>query len=350
MAQQSAVIGIITPKREKNYSLSLMRFLAMLSLTTCHMFQQAGHEITANLLSTSVQLFLLMSGYLYAHKEFTEPGSRVSFVLKNFVKILLDYYLCVFLLIIPVYYFVAPWNLSGSNIYRMLIGRSGWQGVHHLWYICHCLLCYMMTPALYDLKKYFKEKNFTLPGVILLIAAMEILLKSYESYFMPYWLSLYVIGYFVADIGDEAKLKRLWIISCVLGAGLTALTYWYKFYYYDSIGGDVSTFVYHLFVFLFEYGVVLLGLAVFLSFIILTKSVRWPQWMRNLFDKTDVLSYDVYLVHMIFVEGCLSIIGKTGSAALEAAVTICEIFAAAVILHWISAKIKPLMNRLTAKL
>lgn len=347
MAQQAT---LQTAKREKNYSLSLMRFLAMLSLTTCHMFQQAGHEITANLLSTAVQLFLLMSGYLYAHKEFTEPGARVSFVLKNFVKILLDYYLCVFLLILPVYYFVAPEYLTGSNIYKMLIGRSGWQGVHHFWYICHCLMCYLATPMLYDLKCYLRKKGHMLAGVILFIAAMEILLKSYESYFMAYWLSCYVIGYFLPEIKSEGKLKALWGVSAVVGVGLTALTYWYKFYYYDSIGGQVSTFVYRLFVFLFEYGVVTFGLAVFLSFIILTKNMRLPEWTRKLFDKTDVLSYDVYLVHMIFVEGCLTIIGRTGNAALEAVVTIAEVFITATVLHWISARLKPLVNRLSDKL
>lgn len=347
MAQQTAVQ---VTKREKNYSLSLMRFLAMLSLTTCHMFQQAGHEITANLLSTAVQLFLLMSGYLYAHKEFSEPGARVSFVLKNFVKILLDYYLCIMLLILPVYYFVAPWNLTGSNIYRLLIGRSGWQGVHHFWYICHCLLCYLATPMLYDIKCYLRKKGHMLAGVVLLIAAMEILLKSYESYFMPYWLSLYVIGYFLPEIKSENKLRLLWATSAVLGVGLTALTYWYKFYYYDSIFGQVSNFTYHLFVFLFEYGVVIFGLAVFLSFIILTRNMRMPDWVRKLFDKTDVLSYDVYLVHMIFVEGCLSIIGRTGNAALEAVVTLTEVFLAAAVLHWISSRLKPLADRLTAKL
>lgn len=347
MAQQAT---LQTTKREKNYSLSLMRFLAMLSLTTCHMFQQAGHEITANLLSTAVQLFLLMSGYLYAHKEFTEPGARVSFVLKNFVKILLDYYLCVFLLILPVYYLVAPENLTGSNIYKLLIGRSGWHGVHHFWYICHCLLCYLATPMLYDIKCYLRRKGHMLACVILFIAAMEILLKSYESYFMPYWLSCYVIGYFLPEIKGEGRLKALWGVSAVVGVGLTALTYWYKFYYYDSIGGQVSNFVYRLFVFLFEYGVVTFGLAVFLSFIILTKNLRLPGWTRKLFDKTDVLSYDVYLVHMIFVEGCLSIIGRTGSAALEAVVTLAEVFVTAAILHWISSRLKPLVNRLSDKL
>ena len=207
-----------------------------------------------------------------------------------------------------------------------------------------------MTPALYDLKKYFRAKNCTLAGVILLIAAMEVLLKSYESYFMPYWLSCYVIGYFIADIKDEKKLRLLWAVSAVVGVGLTALTYWYKFYYYDSVLGQVSTLTYYVFKFLFEYGVVIFGLAVFLTFIIVTRGIRWPQRLKGFFDWTDGISYDVYLVHMIFVEGCLSIIGKTGSAALEAVVTLAEVFAAAVILHWISGRLKPLANRLSAKL
>lgn len=345
-----AAVGALPVKKAKNYSLSLMRFLAMLSLTTCHMFQQAGHEITANLLSTSVQLFLIMSGYLYAHKDFSEPGSRVSFVLKNFVKILLDYYLCVILLILPVYYFVAPENLTGTNLLKLFIGRSGWHGVHHFWYICHCLLCYLITPMLFDIKRYLKARGATLIGLIAFIAAMELILKSYESYFMPYWLSCYVIGYFLPEVKSEKKLKLLWGISAVVGVGLTALTYWWKFYYYASIGGRVPTLIYYLFVFLFEYGVVIFGLAVFLSFFFLTRGIHWPEWLMRLFDKTDSISYDVYLVHMIFVEGCLSIIGRTGSPALEAAVTIAEVFIAAIILHWISGLFKPLISRLNQKL
>lgn len=348
MAQLTA--SAPTGRRVKDYSLSFMRFVAMLCLTTCHMFQQAGHEITANLLSTSVQLFLLMSGYLYAHKEFDVPGARISFVLKNCVKILLDYYLCVFLLILPAYYFVAPENLTETNIYSLLIGKNGWHGVHHLWYISHCLLCYAATPMLYDLKKYLKAKNRTLLGVVLFIAFMEVFLKSFESYFMPYWLSLYVIGYFLPDVPQGKKLRALWISSSVLGVALTVLTYWYKFYYYDSVQGQVSMLNYYSFVFLFEYGVVLLGLAVFLTFLMLTRRINWPDGAKKLFDKTDRISYDVYLVHMIFVEGCLSIIGKTNSWALEAVVTVAEVFAAAAVLHFISYLLKPLADRLSAKL
>lgn len=335
----------------KNYSLSLMRFLAMLSLTTCHMFQQAGYEITANLLSTAVQLFLLLSGYLYAHKEFDEPAGRVSFVLKNFVKILLDYYLCVILLIVPVYYFKAPEYITSTGLLHLAFGHSGWHGVHHLWYICHCLLCYVMTPVLYDLKRYFKAKGCMLAGVIALLAAMELILKVYESYFKAYWLACYVIGYFMADIvEDKKKLNTLWAFSAVSGAALTALTYWYKFYYYDSVSGQVSMLTYYVFVFLFEYGVVLLGLGVFITLFILTRSVHWPDGLRKLFDVTDKLSYDVYLVHMIFVEGCLTVIGKLGNIWLEAAITLAEVFLTAAILHWISNRLKPLTDKLTARL
>lgn len=341
----------VRPAKVKNYSLSLMRLLAMLSLTTCHMFQQAGHEITANLLSTAVQIFLMLSGYLYAHKEFTDPAARVSFVLKNAVKILLDFYLCVFLLILPVYYFKAPEYLTGSNIYRLLLGHSGWYGVHHLWYISSCLLCYMATPMLFDLKLYFRAKSCTLAGVILLITAMEVLLKSFESYFQAYWLSCYVIGYFVADIKDDMpKLRRLWFAALALGVGLTALTYWYKFYYYDSVLGRVSMPMYYGFRFLFEYGVVLFGLGVFLTLLVTTRGISWPARARRMFDTTDTLSYDVYLVHMIFVEGCLTVIGSLGNIWLEAAITLTGVFAAAWVLHLISGRLKPLVNRLCDKL
>lgn len=35
--------------------------------------------------------------------------------------------------------------------------------------------------------------------------------------------------------------------------------------------------------------------------------------MQKILDVSDKLSYDIYLTHMIYVKGILSIIGKTGS-------------------------------------
>ena len=160
-----------------------------------------------------------------------------------------------------------------------------------------------------------------------------------------------MIGYFVADIKDDMpKLRRVWFAALVLGIGLTALTYWYRFYSSDSVLGPVSALMEYAFVFLFQYGVVLFGLGVFLTLLITTRGIRWPGWARKIFDTTDTLSYDVYLVHMIFVEGCLTVIGRLGNVWLEAVITLTEVFVAAWVLHWISGRLKPLVNRLTAKL
>ena len=63
--------------KEKDYSLSMIRFLAMFMVIFCHIFEWIGFSagysrrlgILGNFLAVGVQLFLMLSGYLYGLKE-----------------------------------------------------------------------------------------------------------------------------------------------------------------------------------------------------------------------------------------------------------------------------------------
>lgn len=81
-------------KTVKDYSVSLIRLVAMYLIVTCHVFQYFDHEL-AYWFNTGVQLFLFISGWLYATKIIDKPA---SFLKRTLTRLLSDY--CIFLVLV----------------------------------------------------------------------------------------------------------------------------------------------------------------------------------------------------------------------------------------------------------
>ena len=330
----------------KNYSLSLIRILALFLVIFCHIFELTSYSILGNYLAVGVQLFLPLSGYLYSHKEFEDSKSRIKFVFKNCYKILVDYYICVIIFIV-VYYFVQPECINLRSIWDILLCKSAWFGIHHLWYIPYCLMCYLITPLLYDLKKYLKSGGGNiLSGFLIFIIAFEILLYTYNSYFMPMRIISYIIGYFLPEIKSFKKLFVLWNISVFIAIVLNIIRYKYMYVWTPEAFTGIKSEVLE---FLYNYANLFLGLSLFLTIVIFLRNVDWPVWTQHIFDKTDILSYDFYLVHMIFVKGCLSLIGKLGSFIVEVLAILIVTFISGILLHLCSNFVKKLISKTYCK-
>ena len=99
----------------RDVSISLIRGIAMLMVITCHLCEQLSQGMSGreadfflwfgNYCANGVQIFLFISGYLYAGKDryFGLRGERITFLGKSFAKILFPYYVYSFLVILPVY-------------------------------------------------------------------------------------------------------------------------------------------------------------------------------------------------------------------------------------------------------
>ena len=94
--------------REKNYSISLLRMLAVISIIFCHSFEYSSSifinkgwilKSIGNYLANSVQVFLIISGFLYGNRKnnvekseenpFISSEVRIRFLIKNSFKRLL---------------------------------------------------------------------------------------------------------------------------------------------------------------------------------------------------------------------------------------------------------------------
>lgn len=69
------------------------------------------------------------------------------------------------------YYFKEPLVLTKRKIIEVLITSDTISGVHHLWFIPYILFCYFLTPYLYDIKEYLKNKSKKsfIKGILLLL-------------------------------------------------------------------------------------------------------------------------------------------------------------------------------------
>lgn len=92
-------------QRESN-AISVLRVLAMSSVVACHILQGLDNP-WAWILNVGVQVFLVMSGYLYGHKQI---GDWKQWFVKRFQKLYIPYVLFVIVSVL------AYWLFSDAKI------------------------------------------------------------------------------------------------------------------------------------------------------------------------------------------------------------------------------------------
>ena len=154
-----------------------------------------------NWLNVGVQVFLLLSGFLYGNKHKIDPK---TFYWKNIPKILIDYWFYVALMV-PVYLFVANRNISMNEYIRLLLGISvGIPGMGHLWYISTILVCYIITPLVF---RQLRPKVNVL-FILLLFVVSEIVFAVLPG-FTGAWINCFVFGMLLGNDRKKAKDYKL---------------------------------------------------------------------------------------------------------------------------------------------
>lgn len=176
---------------KKDYTISLIRGFAMCMIITCHICQY--YELTlAWWLNVGVQIFLILSGYLYANKKITD---RLSFYWERLCKILIEYWLFVLPATLLFWIFESQ-IMSSIKMMDLFLAHGTVDGLGHLWYIPYILLCYLMTPLFQDLFDFIDRtrgyKYFIFLAIIFMI--IHLLFKLFVPYFNPAWINAYVLG------------------------------------------------------------------------------------------------------------------------------------------------------------
>ena len=338
--------------KEKDYSISLLRMLAVISIIFCHSFEYSSSifvdkgwilESIGNYLANGVQVFLIISSFLYGAKSkknlFSDSKTRIKFLLKNSLKILKDYWVYCLLVIFPVYYLKESIILTKREVLGILVTSNVIDGVHHLWFIPYILFCYFLTPYLYDIKEYLKSKSKKgfITGVIFVLFIIIIFSYFFKFYFIPEWICCYVIGFFMIDIislldYNEKNILKIFILFNFVV--LNILRYYCNYINPNLFSREIT-------IKLTQWSQVFFAIV---SFFIVYKREILSKKLKKILDFSDKYSYDIYLAHMIYIKGALSVIFLTKFLILNYLVATLLSVVSGIILYHSCRKIEKLIS------
>lgn len=271
----------------KLQSISMIRFVSMLMIIACHICQYFDNYL-AWWLNVGVQMFFVISGFLYGSKQITNP---VQWFLKNIKKILLPYYL--FLLPVIILYFIfAPANIDFSSTIRSLLCIGTIDGIGNLWFVGYILFCYFITPILYELSIYLENKStkYSLLFISIFMLLFYVFGMLTNFYFRPYRILCYIIGFFIPLFIRKRGNVVLKYLLClvILATIISKIIYLYLIDMRPEMNG-ISHIegMSHLF----------LGISLTLGLMHLFRGLK-PMKILGFSDK---YSYSIYIVHQLFI-------------------------------------------------
>lgn len=292
----------------KDYTISIVRFVALVLIISCHMLQYFRIEL-AWWLNVGVQVFLCISGYLYGQRN-TPP--EVDFYRQRFKKILIPYYI-VFCIASTIYFLFARNKISLLLFLKGLLGGSTLNGGGHLWFIRMIITCYILTPLLGKFRDYYvKDARSFSCFTIICVVLLTLIFGSYaNSLLNPAWIGCYVIGYCLGinERNNYISWKSLLTVIAVptiLGNGIQI----YINYIAKIKFSGMTNFFYRYFQ---DYNHVFLGVFIFLMLKVLLENKQIGKNARMLLDFSDTYSYETYLVHQFIILGPFSLMALTRS-------------------------------------
>lgn len=286
---------------QKDSSIVYIRVCAMWMILGCHLMEQFQHplaHISAMFLNVGVELFLLISAYLYGQRKI--HMKIIPWYKKRFYRIVAPYYvflgllLCIYMfqgLQIDVFHWCVQFLLlQGFQIYV-------W-GAEHLWFLTVLLFCYLLTPLL-----EWCEDKFS-PRKKLICFGISIVAQSFATVYIStqlgrYWLliNFYVICY---ELG--ARQFKCRTIKHVAVAALLGLF---------SIAGRLigkicfdETVFYNVFISGITHCMLAISIFEILQFLA-------PKNAGKFITFFDSISYEVYLVHYMLIIGPISLFHYT---------------------------------------
>lgn len=322
----------------RDYAISYVRLIAMLMIIVCHFFQFYGNEL-AFWFNVGVQVFFVISGFLYGAKDIDEP---IDFICRQFKKILVPYY--TFLIPVSVLFFIfARSEFSITAFIKSVFCVGTMDGLGHLWFIGYILFCYLITPYLYQLRKKVEEYSLVkMTAVYIVILLGFVIIGTLtDFYFQPNMICCYIVGFIIASYKNKygnVALKISAILFIVSAVILNAIRVYVKYFYELS----KESIIYKLFSFAEPYIHLLLGVALFFILYYIFKKAG----ECTLLLWSDKFSFPIYIVHQTFILSAFSTMALTPYFLMNWLLTVLLIIVSGVVLYYVSnCVVKKINNR-----
>lgn len=285
----------------RDYSLSLVRLIALLMIISCHILQFYHCEL-AWWLNVGVQIFLCISGYLYGQKN---VGSIKAYYLRRIRKIGIPF-LIVSVFEIAVYFLFAREHISPVSAIRTLLLDKTLYGGEHLWFVPTILFCYALTPILESFFDHNDRKRFLLTVGVGLVVIFW--LCSVFTVFHPAWVSCYFIGYAMGVNEKRSYFKQKTVLLLL---GVLSLMNLVQIYLDYVLRYDPAGKVERIYKMWKDYNHVWLGAFLFAGLKRLFSGMVRGKRLRGVLDLTDQYSYECYLVHQFVILGPFTLLRIT---------------------------------------
>ena len=315
---------------------SMIRFIAMGLIIMCHICQFYD-SMLAWWFNIGVQIFFVLSGFLYGNKKIEDP---ILWVKRNYIKILLPYYIFSFVAII-LHYLFASESINIVSVIKLLFCVGTIDRIGHLWFVGHILFCYLITPYLAMFTEYLSNRKQDIKReiitILLLFACFYILCISIKFYFQVDKILCYLVGYFVAyfvtNYGDKVY-KLIFILSTPL-AILSKIIY-------VKLNMQGYCHISHV----EGFSHMLLGVALTFGMIFIFREIKFNY--RNLFGRilnfSDKNSYCIYLCHQLFILSPFTLMLYTEYRIVNILITLIMIVITGTILQIVATRISRLLN------
>ena len=185
------------------------------------------------------------------------------------------------------------------------------------------------TPYLFDIKEYLKNKSKKsfIKGLIFVLFIIMIFSYFFKFYFIPEWICCYIIGFFMTDIINnlsysEKRILKIFILFNFII--LNILRYYSNYINPNFFSTEITVRVTYLSQVFFA----------IVAFSIIHKVKVLSKKLKKILDFSDKYSYDIYLAHMIYIKGALSVMFLTKFLILNYLIaTFLSIFSGIILYH-----------------
>lgn len=304
--------------------IAYLRLLSCIAIVSCHIVHAYGN-IWASVLNTGVQIFFIISGYLYGAKRVTDVK---KFYFGRIIKVYLPYLIwtCIAAGLIMVfandYFFIRKFIFQIGLIETL-------DGQRHLWFIRILAICYLILP-LVDLPK----GRWSSISCLLIFGVFLIVCYTVTGEVNFIWIATYYIGYI---IGRWPKVLNVIAIPLILTAVIVFANVSPEDFKFSNYAPLLHIYTALVVISIF----MICNISNIKPLIIGFYPPRYPrlQLLRcnnvfmsiinnchkvansiNSFIKTHIVGryeFETYLTHQTFILGPLTVIGLTGNKALD---------------------------------
>lgn len=319
---------------QKNYGISITRFIAMITIIICHILQSRSNNLCFYF-NIGVSIFLFISGYIYGSRKI---NNVTHFYRNRAMRILIPYYLMIIIIIIV--NIIQGNSLKIQDILSSLLCLQ-WYGytvpnAGHLWYISCIIFCYLITPLLQQINIESKNTPLYKKCAFLAIIIVVLQLTYYLGGMKQATASIvpYLLGYFIsANLTNIYSLPH-WNRKILFPCLVFLLILYGAIYLFEALG------YFRMPSLLFSYYKIIVSSCLCMYFIEHNWSI--PH-LKRLLDYSDKYSYCIYLGHHIFILGSLSLMKLTPNLFINISVTMFAILILSIMLYQLSDKLTALI-------